>query len=65
MAKIAVIGAGLVGYHLAKSEHQVTLIDKSCFPRVKVCGGGISLGSVQALSTIGIYPQDIRQRIAE
>jgi len=69
VAKITVIGAGpagcSAGYHLAKSGHQVTLIDKSGFPRDKVCGDGISLESVQALSTMGIYPQDLRQRIAE
>lgn len=65
MAKIAVIGAGSAGYHLAKSGHQVTLIDKSGFPRDKVCGDGISLETVQVLSTMGIYPQDLRQRIAE
>lgn len=69
MAKIAVIGAGpagcSAGYHLAKGGHQVTLIDKSSFPRDKVCGDGISLESVQALSTMGIYPQDLRHRLAE
>lgn len=52
MAKIAVMGAGPSGcsaaYHLAQSGHQVTLIDKSHFPRDKVCGDGISLESIQA-----------------
>jgi menaquinone-9 beta-reductase len=69
VARVAVVGAGpagcSAGYHLAKSGHQVTLIDKSCFPRDKVCGDGISLESVQALSTMGIYPQDLRQRLAD
>ncbi|AGY56651.1 NAD(P)/FAD-dependent oxidoreductase [Gloeobacter kilaueensis] len=69
MARIAVVGAGpagcSAGYHLAKSGHEVTLIDKSAFPRDKVCGDGISLESVQALSTMGIYPQDLRRQLAE
>ncbi len=69
MATIAVIGAGpagcSAGYHLAKSGHQVTLIDKDRFPRDKVCGDGISLESIQALSTMGIYPQDLKKLIAE
>lgn len=69
MATIAVIGAGpagcSAGYHLAKSGHQVTLIDKNRFPRDKVCGDGISLESIQALSTMGIYPQDLKKLIAD
>ncbi|HBB35713.1 MAG TPA: hypothetical protein DDZ80_30795 [Cyanobacteria bacterium UBA8803] len=69
MSKIAVIGAGpagcSAGYHLAKSGHQVTLIDKESFPREKICGDGVSLQSVQALSTMGIYPQDIKARVSE
>ncbi|MBD1925495.1 FAD-dependent oxidoreductase [Trichocoleus sp. FACHB-90] len=69
MSKIAVIGAGpagcSAGYHLAKSGHQVTLIDKESFPRDKICGDGVSLQSVQALSTMGIYPQDIKRKVSE
>lgn len=69
MAIIAVMGAGpagcSAGYHLAKSGHQVTLIDKDRFPRDKVCGDGISLESIQALSTMGIYPQDLKKLIAD
>ncbi len=69
MAKIAVVGAGpagcSAGYHLAKSGHKVTLIDKARFPRDKVCGDGISLESIQALGVMGIYPQDIRRSVSE
>ncbi len=69
MSKITVIGAGpagcSAGYHLAKSGHQVTLIDKESFPRDKICGDGVSLQSVQALSTMGIYPQDIKRKVSE
>ncbi|MBD2102424.1 NAD(P)/FAD-dependent oxidoreductase [Leptolyngbya sp. FACHB-261] len=64
MPRIVVLGAGpagcSAGYHLAKSGHQVTLIDKATFPRDKICGDGISFESVQALFTLGIYPQDIK-----
>jgi len=64
-----VLGAGpagcSAGYHLAKSGHQVTLLDKSPFPRDKICGDGISFESVQALSTMGIYPQNIKRSASE
>lgn len=65
MSKVVVIGAGpagcSAGYHLAKSGHHVTLIDKDRFPKDKVCGDGISLESIQAISMMGIYPQDIKK----
>ncbi|GAP99798.1 FAD-dependent oxidoreductase [Leptolyngbya sp. NIES-2104] len=69
MPKIAIVGAGpagcSAGYHLAKSGHEVTLMDKNCFPRDKVCGDGISIESIQAVSMMGIYPQDIRKLASE
>ncbi len=69
MSKIAVIGAGpagcSAGYHLARSGHHVTLLDKKCFPKDKVCGDGISIESIQAVSMMGIYPQDIRKLASE
>lgn len=69
MSKIAIVGAGpagcSAGYHLASSGHQVTLMDKQAFPRDKVCGDGISIESIQAISMMGIYPQTIRQSAAE
>lgn len=69
MSKIAVVGAGpagcSAGYHLAKSGHDVVLIDKHTFPRDKVCGDGISIESVQAISMMGIYPQDIQRLASE
>src|SRR4028118_1218699 len=47
MSKIVVLGAGpagcSAGYHLAKSGHQVTLIDKQSFPRDKICGDGVGI----------------------
>ncbi len=69
MPKIVILGArpagSSAGYHLAKSSHQVMLIDKDCFPRDKVYGDVISLESVQVLSTMGIYPQDIESLASE
>lgn len=69
MSKIVVLGAGpagcSAGYHLAKSGHQVTLIDKESFPRDKICGDGISFGSVQTLFAMAIYPQDIKRLVSE
>lgn len=69
MPKIAIVGAGPAGcsaaYHLANSGHDVTLMDKQGFPRDKVCGDGISIESIQAISMMGIYPQDIRELASE
>ncbi|MDZ7955332.1 FAD-dependent oxidoreductase [Nostoc sp. DedQUE09] len=68
MSKIVVLGAGpagcSAGYHLAKSGHQVMLIDKDCFPRDKTCGDGVSLGSVQALSTIRLFNEFVERNQA-
>jgi flavin-dependent dehydrogenase len=59
MSKIAIVGAGPVGcsagYHLAKSGHDVILIDKQGSPKDKVCGDDISIESIQAISMMGIY----------
>ncbi len=69
MSKIAVVGAGpagcSAGYHLASSGHDVTLIDKHGFPKDKVCGDGISIESIQAISMMGIYPHDLRKSALE
>ena len=69
MSKIVVLGAGpagcSAGYHLAKSGHQVTLIDKESFPRDKICGDGISFEAVQTLFAMAIYPQDIKRLVSE
>lgn len=69
MSKIAIVGAGPAGcsaaYHLASSGHDVTLIDKQSFPRDKICGDGISIESIQAISMMGIYPHSIRELASE
>lgn len=69
MSKIVVLGAGpagcSAGYHLAKSGHQVTLIDKESFPRDKICGDGISFQTVQNLAALGLYPPDFKRLMSE
>lgn len=50
---VCVIGAGPAGcsaaYQLSQSGLSVLLIDKSEFPRVKPCAGGVTIKSIQAL----------------
>lgn len=69
MAEIAIIGAGpagsSAGYHLARSGHQVTLIDRASFPRDKVCADGVNLGALRALAAMEIYPNTLYQQAAE
>ncbi|HEY9643428.1 MAG TPA: hypothetical protein V6C57_23265 [Coleofasciculaceae cyanobacterium] len=43
----------------------MTLIDKQGFPKDKVCGDGISIESIQAISMMGIYPHDLRKSALE
>ena len=63
MARIAVVGAGpsgcSAGYHLARSGHEVVLIDRALFPRDKTCGDAVSFGAQQALSAMGLYPPQL------
>lgn len=63
MARIAVVGAGpsgsSAGYHLARSGHRVTLIDRAAFPRDKTCGDVVSFGAQQALCAMGLYPPQL------
>ncbi len=53
LVKIAVVGAGpagaATGYHLARSGHEVVLLDRSGFPRPKVCGDWITRGAMAEL----------------
>lgn len=69
MARIAVVGAGpsgcSAGYHLARSGHQVTLIDRAVFPRDKTCGDVVSFGAQQALSAMGLYPAQLEALCAQ
>ncbi|MEX2213585.1 MAG: FAD-dependent monooxygenase [Phycisphaeraceae bacterium] len=53
-----VIGAGPAGsiaaFLLARQGHRVLLVDRSRFPRTKVCGGCINPAAVEVLKQIGL-----------
>ncbi len=57
-ADVIVVGAGPAGstaaYHLATAGLDVLLLEKSSFPREKVCGDGLTPRAVKALITMGI-----------
>ncbi|MFP4279771.1 MAG: NAD(P)/FAD-dependent oxidoreductase [Halochromatium sp.] len=56
--QVIVVGAGPAGsataYHLARAGVSTLLIDKSAFPRDKVCGDGLSPRAQQALIELGL-----------
>lgn len=57
-ADVIVVGAGPAGsataYHLAQHGVNVLLLEKSAFPREKVCGDGLTPRSVKQLIDMGI-----------
>jgi menaquinone-9 beta-reductase len=57
-ADVIVVGAGPAGsttaYHLAQSGTDVLLLEKSSFPREKVCGDGLTPRAVKAITSMGI-----------
>ncbi|MEO7979907.1 MAG: geranylgeranyl reductase family protein [Sporichthyaceae bacterium] len=57
-ADVIVVGAGPAGsataYHLARAGHDVVVLEKSAFPREKVCGDGLTPRAVKALVSMGI-----------
>ena len=69
MATVAIVGAGpagaSAGYHLASRGHRVTLLDRSAFPRPKVCGDWIAEGSVEALAASGLSPDELERAAPE
>ncbi len=57
-ADVIVVGAGPAGsataYHLAQTGLSVLLLEKSSFPREKVCGDGLTPRAVRSLVAMGI-----------
>ncbi len=60
-ADVIVVGAGPAGsttaYHLAQAGVDVLLLEKSAFPREKVCGDGFTPRAVKQLLVMGIEPR--------
>jgi menaquinone-9 beta-reductase len=61
-ADVIVVGAGPGGAtaaaHLARSGVRVLLLEKTTFPREKVCGDGLTPRAVKSLLTLGIDTAD-------
>ena len=59
-ADVIVVGAGPGGattaYHLAQSGLDVLLLEKTAFPREKVCGDGFTPRAVKELLAVGVEP---------
>src|SRR6516165_8859869 len=57
-ADVIVVGAGPAGsstaFHLAQAGLDVLLLEKSIFPREKVCGDGLTPRAVKQLVSMGI-----------
>ncbi len=57
-ADVIVVGAGPAGsttaYHLAQAGVDVLLLEKTTFPREKVCGDGLTPRAVKAITAMGI-----------
>ena len=58
--QVLVVGAGPAGaataYHLAKAGIDVLVLEKSAFPRDKICGDGLTPGAVKEILAMGINP---------
>ena len=61
-ADVLIIGAGPGGataaYHLARHGIDVLIVDRSAFPREKVCGDGLTPRAVAAMLRMGIDTDD-------
>ncbi|MDQ6740913.1 MAG: geranylgeranyl reductase family protein [Actinomycetota bacterium] len=62
--KILIVGAGPAGstaaYHLARAGLDVTVLEKTAFPREKVCGDGLTPRAVREVALLGL-PHDEAQ----
>jgi geranylgeranyl reductase family protein len=47
-----------VAYHLARHGIDVTIVERSCFPREKVCGDGLTPRGVASILKMGVDPDD-------
>lgn len=60
-ADVVVVGAGPAGaaaaYFLARSGHDVVLLEKESFPRDKVCGDGLTPRAVHAMKLLGLHEE--------
>jgi menaquinone-9 beta-reductase len=59
---VLVVGAGpggsAVAYHLARHGIDVTIVERSRFPREKVCGDGLTPRGVASILKMGVDPDD-------
>ncbi|GAC1500432.1 MAG: geranylgeranyl reductase family protein [Vulcanimicrobiaceae bacterium] len=57
MVDVAIIGAGPAGsacaYHLARAGHSVAILERTKFPRTKVCGEYLNAGAQAVLRDLG------------
>jgi len=62
-ADVLVVGAGPAGSAaattLARARRSVVVIDKSRFPRDKICGDGVTAGALPLLEDLGVEPAAI------
>ena len=56
--KVLIVGAGPAGstaaYYLAQAGIDVTVLEKTSFPREKVCGDGLTPRAVREIQKLGL-----------